>query len=132
MTLASTSQDGPQAVVFPTLGCPRTGTEASIQVYVAGSWTVFEAVGELSWVVTRGLRELLRSTPSTALVFDLRQTTYVDHNALAVLAHAHRTRRSHGGAVRLVEPPRSTRTLLRLSGAHDLPPVFATIEEATA
>jgi anti-anti-sigma factor len=132
VTLASLPHPSTRTLVFPGFGGPRAGTEATIRVYTVGAWTVLEAAGELSGVVTRGLRELLRSTPSTRVVVDLRRVTFVHHNALAVLARVHRTSRSLGGAVRLVEPPRSVRTLLQVARVYELPPVFATIEEATA
>ena len=130
MRTAPSVHDSAQTLVFPAFGAPRTATEAAIRVYARESWTVLEASGELGWTVTRALRDLVRSTSSSRLIFDLRRVTYMDHNSLAVLAHAHRTKRSLGGAARLVEPPRSTRTLLRISRAFELPPVFDTFEDA--
>ena len=130
MRAARSVQDSVQTLVFPAFGAPRTATETEIRVYARESWTVLEASGELGWTVTRALRDLVRCTPASKLVFDLRRVTYLDHNSLAVLAHAHRTKRSLGGDVRLVEPPRSTRTLLRIARTYELPPVFDTIEDA--
>ena len=130
MIFAGPHVDLPQTLALSDPVCP--GAEATIRVYAVGHWTVLEGVGELGWFATRELRDLLQSLPSSALVFDLSEVSYLDHNAFALLAQAHRTRRSLGGAVRLVEPPRSTCTLMRLARNHELPPVFATIEEATA
>lgn len=132
MRLSGLSHDSVQTLILPAFGRPTTGPGATIRIYVCGSWTVFETAGELGWTATRGLRDLVRATPAVNLVFDLGHVTCLDHNSLAVLAHAHRTKRSLGGAVRLVEPPQSTRTLLRLCHAFDLPPVFPSVDEAVS
>ena len=123
----------PRTVFFPALGPTTRGAAAPptrIRVYTCDAWVVLEAAGELEWAATGALRDLVHSTPSDWLVVDLRRVTYLDHNALAVLAHAHRVRRSRGGAVRLVQPPQSARTLLRLLRGPDVPAAFPTLEEA--
>lgn len=121
-----------RTLVYPAFGSPRPAGPSSIRIYESGTWTVFEVTGEFGWSITRGLRDLLRTASSERVVLDLCGVPFVDHNSLAVVARAHRAHRALGGAVRLVEPPQSVHTLLRMARGSDLPAVFTTVEEATA
>lgn len=111
------TQPACRTVIFPASasGAVRPSPVATIRTYDSGAW-----------------RDPLRAASSNLVVLDPRCVSVVDRNSMAVAARAHRAHRSFGGAVRLVEPPRSVHTLARLAESDDLPTVIPAVEAVAA
>ena len=89
--------------------------------FPAVSTVVLAPGGELDLANAAELEARLAQAhrPGTTVVLDLRDVTFIDSSALAVVLSAHRRLLRTGGALRLVHPADSVLRVLRICGLAD-------------
>jgi anti-sigma B factor antagonist len=97
--------------------------------------TVIELAGEADVTTSNTLRELLAEETSRrprTVIIDLSRLQFMDSSALHLIFDAQRKLAAHGGTLALVGPQAAVATLLRITEAGQVVPVYPTLPEATA
>ncbi|MGE3510526.1 MAG: lipid asymmetry maintenance protein MlaB [Vicinamibacterales bacterium] len=92
------------------IGVLRTQHSSELLVRCAGAFVAGAGAERPLWA------DLLRSSDPVEILLDLGGVTRMDAAGVGILAELRRTRRGHGGSVRLVAAPERIRILLRLTG----------------
>lgn len=92
------------------IGVLRTEHSSELLVRCAGALVAGDGAERPLW------SDLLRLSDPVGLLVDLSGVTRMDAAGVGILAELQRTRRQHGGSVRLVAAPERVRVLLRLTG----------------
>jgi anti-sigma B factor antagonist len=97
--------------------------------------TLIELTGEVDVTTSDTLREVLEEETSRrphTVIIDLSGLRFMDSSALHVIFAANRELAAQGGTLALVGPQKAVATLLRVTEASQVVPIYPTLPEATA
>ena len=107
--------------------------EFTISVAAGPAYTVVTLTGECDLNNGRWLRDVLTSEVSRGtrkMIVDLSSLSFMDSTGMQILLSSHTVLALRGGSMALVAPQPVVARVLELTGASEIIPVYASLDEA--